>query len=194
MGGAAVEGTDTLCLGHTEGGAKQGAIVIVLQIGIPAFPVQLFAYVIAGIEFPAVFQRGDGKLLDVVHRQVEVFPVMSVVGMTVILHLESLIVRTTGVVHHHDKRTVQLAAHRLLVERLRGVFLRLCQLLAVLVLKGISELLHGFSYGQAEHLVYLCQRLRLGLLDIRRFLAVSHHLTQLQTVLTQLRLDDGSHP
>ena len=118
---------------------------------------------------------------------------MSVVGMTVIFYLEGLIIRTTGVVHHHDKRTVQRTAHRLLVERLRGVFPRLRQLFAVFVLEGIGELLHGFSQRQTEHPVNLGKSLRLCLLDIGSLLTVCYHLTQLQAILTELRLDDSRH-
>ena len=188
-----VEGTDALGLGHTESGIKERCIVVVFQISETTFAVELLAHIITAIELAPVFQRRNSQLLDIIHRQVQVFPVMTVVGMTIILHLVGLVVRTARVVHHHDKRTVQLPTDSLFIERFRGVTLRLCQLFAVLILEGISELLHRLAQGETQHLVNLSQRFSLSLLNISSFLTLSHHLTQLETILTELRFDDSRH-
>ena len=58
----------------------------------------------------------DSHLLDVVHGQVHVFPVMTIVGVTVQLYLVGLIVLAARVVHHHDEGAVELLTYHLFIE------------------------------------------------------------------------------
>ena len=186
MRGATVKGGNTLSLIHIKGGTKQRGIVEVLRVSIATLAVQLLAYIITAIELTAILQRGNSQLLYLLHRQVQVFPVMSVVSMAVILHLIGLVVVATRVIHHHDKCAVQFVAHHFLIERLRCILLGRSQCLAVLVAESIGELLDGLTQCDDQHVVHLAQHLRLTLLNILGLLSFSHHLTQLQTKLTQL--------
>ena len=107
--------------------------------------------------------------------------------MTVVLHLVGLEILTTRVVHHHDESAVDGSAHHFLIERQRGVLLRLAERTAVLILEGIGERLRGCTQRQFEHAVDLCQHVGLGLGDIGRLLLLGHHIAQLEAELAQLR-------
>ena len=113
--------------------------------------------------------------------------------MTVVFHLESLVIRSSRVVHHHDESAVQVATHRLGIELLRRVSARLAHLLAILVHVSISELLHGLAQRQAEHAIDGRQHLRLATGNGGRFLLVGHHLAQLQSEFAQLRTHHTLH-
>ena len=188
MSGTTVEGRDALGLVHIKGGTKKGGIVVVLQIAIATLAVELLADIIAGIELATVFQSIDGQLFDVLHRKIQVFPVVTVVGMAIIFHLKGLVVFATGVVHYHYEGAIQRTAYRFLIERLRRVFLHGGDGLAVFILEGIAEFLNRLAQGDHQHMIYLAEHLSLTLLDVFGLLAVGHHTAQFQALLTQLRL------
>ena len=131
------------------------------------------------------FQRTDSHLFDVVHGQVDVFPVMAVVGVAVVFHLIGLVIVAARVVHHHDEAAVQFLAYHFLVERLRRELTGLADSLSLLVAEGIGKGLHGFANGELQHVVDLSQHARLGFLQRCAFLAFLHHLAQLKPELTQ---------
>ena len=110
--------------------------------------------------------------------------------MTIVLHLISLVIRTTRIVHRHDESTSDRTSHNFLGKLKRGVLLSWCKGFALLVLKGISEGLNRFSDGQTEDAIDLRQHLGLSLVDISSRLLRSHHITQLESELTQLRRDN----
>ena len=107
--------------------------------------------------------------------------------MAVELHLIGLVVRASWVVHHHDESAVELVAHHLLEEFLRGICLGFSHSLSILVAMGVGELRGRFADGEGEHAIYRCEHLGLGLLDVSSFLAFSHHLAQYQSVFPQSR-------
>ena len=110
---------------------------------------------------------------------------MSVVGMTVVFHLIGLIVRTARIVHRHDESAIERTTNYRLIERLGGIFLSRALGLAILILKGIGELLYWRTNGECEHTVDLPQHLGLGFLNILGTLALCHHIAQLESELTQ---------
>ena len=112
---------------------------------------------------------------------------MSVVGVSVILHFVSLVIRPARVVHHHDKRTVERSAHRSLIERLRCVGLCGTHGLAVFVAEGIGELPDRITQCQRKNVIDRAEHLGLAFLNVGRLLIVSDHTTQLQSKLAQLR-------
>ena len=116
MRGAAVVGEDALCLVHRELGVEEHGIVVVVKVCISACAVELLAHVVTAIEFTSVFQRSHGKLLDVVHGQVEINPVGSVLHVAVVFHFVGLVVVAARVVHHHDECAVEFFAHHFLIE------------------------------------------------------------------------------
>ena len=187
MCGTTVEGAYSFCLVHTEGGAHQRSVVKVFGVAVSALAVEHLTHVIRAIQLTSVLKRSYSQLLNVVHRQIEVFPVVSVVGMAVELHLIGLVVRTSWVVHHHDESAVELVAHHLLEEFLRGICLGFSHSLSILVAMGVGELRGRFADGEGEHAIYRCEHLGLSLLDVSSFLAFSHHLAQYQSVLPQSR-------
>ena len=190
MCGAAVESGDALGLVHSEGSTEKGGIVEIVGIGIATLTVQELTHIIAAVKFATVFERGDGHLLDVLHRQVDVFPVVTIVGVTVVFHLVCLIIRPAGIVHRHDKSAVDGSAHHRLAEGLRRIGLGRSDCLAVLVLKNIGELLRRFADGHDEHLIDLAEHADLGLVDGGLLTILLGHIPQLQTIFAQFRGDE----
>ena len=78
---------------------------------------------------------------------------MSVVGMTVIFHLVRLVIRSAGIVHHHNKGVVKLFTHHFAEEGLRCIVLGLGYSLPVFIAEGISKLCNGFTEGKCKHAV-----------------------------------------
>ena len=193
MSGATVESHDALGLVHGERRAEERTVVVVVEVEIAPLAVELLGHVVGGVEFAAILDGGNGHLLDVVHRKIDVFPVVAVVGMAVVFHLIGLVVRTARVVHRHDERAVDRTAHRGLVELQRGVFPRCANGLALLVGKGEGELLHGLAEGDGEDVVDGAEHLYLALLQGCRFLAVGTHLAQFEAKLPQLRCHNPCH-
>ena len=191
MRGAAVEGADALGLAHGECGLEERGIVEVLGVGIAALAVEHLSHVVRAVELVPRLQRADGQLLDVVHGQVHILPVLSVLRMAVQLHLVCLIVVASWVVHHHDEGAVELlAVHHLLIERHGCELARLAHLLALGIAEGIGEMLGRCADDELQHVVDLAEHACLGLLQCGRLLAFLHHLAQLQSVFAQLRGDE----
>ena len=115
---------------------------------------------------------------------------MAVVGVTVVFHLVSLIIWTAGIIHRHNESAIDRAAHHLLAEGLRCIGLGWSDSLAVLVLKGIGELLRRFADSHHEHLVDLAEHTRLGLVDGSLLTILLGHIPQLQTIFAQFRRDE----
>ena len=90
---------------------------------------------------------------------------MSVVGVTVEVHLVSLVVLAARVVHHHDECAVQrLLACEQLEELLRSIFLGF-ETLSVLVLESVCELCYRLTECELQHVVYSAEHLCLLCLD-----------------------------
>ena len=193
MGRTTVEGGYALSLVHGERSVEQRSVVKVVEVGIAALAIKLLSDVIGGVHLATILEGCNGKGLDVLHREVEILPVVPVVGVAVVLHLVGLVVVVTGVVHHHDESAVQGATDGLLIELTRGVFAGCGHSLALLVAEGVGELLDGLAKGNDQHMVYLAEHLGLALLDILLFLSVSQHLAQFEPLLTELGLDDAGH-
>ena len=140
-----------------------------------------------------ILQGSDGELRNLLHRQVQVLPVMTIVGVAVVLYLVCLVIRTAWVVHHHQEGTVEVLANSLLIETLRSIFLSLAYLLAILVAECIGKLLHRLTQSKAEHVINLGKHLCLTSLDSSRFLALGYHLAELETILAELAADETAH-
>ena len=140
-----------------------------------------------------VLQRGNGELGNLLHRQVEILPVVAIVSVAVVLHLVGLVVWTTWVVHHHQEGAVQVLAHCLLIETLRSIFLSLANLLAILVAESIGKFLYRFAESKTQHVINLTEHLVLASLDSCRLLTLSHHLAKFQSIFTQLAADEAAH-
>ena len=193
MCGAAVESGDAVGLVHGERRAEECGIVVVVNVQITPLAVELLAYIIAGVHLRRVFQRGDGHSGNLLHRQVDVFPVVSVIRVAVIFNFVSLVVRAARVVHSHDESPVDRTAHGLLVEFLRRIGLCRACLFPVLVLEGIRETLHRLAQRECQDMVDAGKHLRLACLDGCLRLLSGHHPAQLQSVFPQLRRYDFRH-
>ena len=140
-----------------------------------------------------ILQGSDGELRNLLHRQVQVLPVMTIVGMTVVFYLVCLVIRTAWVVHHHDEGAVEILTNRLLIETLRSILLSLTNLLAILITESISEFLYRLAQSKAEHAINLSQHFGLTSLNSSSFLSLSYHLAEFQTILTELAADKAAH-
>ena len=130
------------------------------------------------------FQSIDGHLLYIIHWQIDVFPVVSVIRVAVILHFVGLVVLTTRVIHYHDKSTVERFAYHLFIKRLWGIFFRLAYSLSFVILKSIGKLLWRYADGILKHVIDLAEHTCLSLLNGRSLLVFLYHIAQLQTILT----------
>ena len=140
-----------------------------------------------------VLQRGDGELGNLLHRQVQILPVMTIVSVAVVLYLVCLVVRTAWVVHHHQEGTVEILAYGFLIETLRSILLSLAYLLTVLVAESIGKFLYRFAESKTQHVINLTEHLVLASLDSCRFLALSHHFAEFQTILAELAAYETAH-
>ena len=181
---------DALSLCHRECGVEERTVVIVLCIEIAQLAVELLAYVVRRIHLLAVLERSDGEVGDVLHREVEVLPVLSVVDVTVILHLVCLVIRTARVVHHHDECAFEWTANGVVVELLRCELARFADRLAFLVAELVCKFLHRLTHCHGEHAINGAEHLCLAVLDGLLLLSVSHHLAELQTILAELGRDE----
>ena len=78
---------------------------------------------------------------------------MSIVSMAVVINLVSLIIRSTRVVHHHNKRTIKRTTNRFLVEFLRCIGLHLTHLFTALILVGVVERLNWFAKRKRQDVI-----------------------------------------
>ena len=140
-----------------------------------------------------ILQRGDGELGYLLHRQVQILPVMTIVSVAVVLYLVCLVVRTAWIVHHHQEGTVQVLAYGFLIETLRSILLRLANLLAILVAESIGKFLYRFAESKTQHVINLTEHLVLASLDSCRLLTLSHHLAEFQTILAELAAYETAH-
>ena len=126
MGAAAVEALDALFLVHAERRAEETAVVVVVQVERTFLGIQELTHVATEVHHGAVFQAGNGHFFDVLDRQIDVQPIVSVVSVTVIINFIYLVERTRRVVHQHDVIGVQVfSAAYFLVETLGRVSLGL---------------------------------------------------------------------
>ena len=181
----AVECGDAVSLVHWECCREERTVVEVVDVAVSALAVEELAHVVRAVHLLAVLQRCDGEVGNLVHRQVEILPVVSVVCVAVEVHLVSLVVFAARVVHYHDECAVEsLLAGQFLEERLRSVFLGL-QRLAVLVFESECELCHRLAESEFQHVVDSAEHVGLLCLDSLLGFLLSHHLAQLQSVFAQ---------
>ena len=183
---ATVKGVDALGLVHTKGGREERSIVEVFGVEVSACAVELLTHIIRAIHLAAIFQRGNGQLCYLLHGQVQIFPVLTVVGVAVIFHLVGFVIGVAWVVHHHDEGALKLSAHSGIIKLLRGIGLGFAHHLAVFVAESIGKLFHGLAQRYRQHVVDGAQHLCLAVGNGCRLLAVGHHLTQFEAELAQL--------
>ena len=118
---------------------------------------------------------------------------MAVVGVAVIFHFVGLVVFPARVVHRHDEGAVDGSAHGLAVELQRGVGACGAYGIAVLVTEGVGERLEGLTQCEREHGVDGAEHLGLALVDGFIALFVGDHLTQFQSVFTELGGEKLAH-
>ena len=145
MSWTTIESCNTLCLVHWEGCSEKCCIVIVIQVKITTLAVELLTHIITGVHLRWVFQRSNSHLRNILHWKIHILPVMTIVGVAIILNLVGLIVRTTRVVHSHNKGTIKRTAHCLLVEFLWCIGLCLTNLLTILILESKGKGLHWLA-------------------------------------------------
>ena len=188
-----IECSDTVGLVHRECGREERCVVVVLSIRESTLTVKLLAYVVRRIHLLAVLERSDSQLCNLIHRQVEVLPVGSVVHVAVVLYLVCLVIRTTRVVHHHDECALNRVAHYLVVERLRCEAARLAYGTTVLVAELVCEFLHRLAICHREHTIDGREHLGLAVGNGLWLLAGSHHAMQLKSILAKLRREQRTH-
>ena len=94
VGAAAVEALDALFLVHAERRAEETAVVVVVQVERTFLGIQELTHVATEVHHGAVFQAGNGHFFDVLDRQIDVQPIVSVVSVTVIINFIYLVERT----------------------------------------------------------------------------------------------------
>ena len=186
-GGAGVR-VDALLLVHAEGNAHQGLVVEVVQVREALVAEEELADVAGEVEGRVVLDGGDGHLLDLVHREVQVHPVLAVVDVAVVIDLIDLVVLVARVVHDHDVVVLEVRADVLLVEGLRSVRLRVHDI-ALGVGPGPGELGRGNAEAEREDAVDFLELGRLHRLQVRAL----GGLAQTEAVLPQLVRDLGAH-
>ena len=78
---------------------------------------------------------------------------MSIVSMAVVINLVSLIIRSTRVVHHHNKRTIKRTTNGLFIEFLRCISLHPAHLFTILILVGIAKRLNWFAKRKRQDVI-----------------------------------------
>ena len=142
---ATIEGLDALSLIHIEGIAEERSVIIVIKSSDTLRAIQLTADVAGVVHHRIVLERSDSHLLDLVHGEVDIRPVLPIVGVTVVLDLIDLVVRTRGVIHQHNELATEVSTDEALIEGLRRIGLGRDRL-AVLILQCVRE----GSRGHAE--------------------------------------------
>ena len=153
-------GVDALLLVHPEGDAHQGFVVVVVQVGEAFLPQEELVHVAGEVKGGVVLDGGDGHLLDFVNREVQVDPVLAVIDVTVVVDLIDLVVLAARVVHDHDVVVLEVLTDVLVIEGLRGVFLR-GDHVALGVGPGPGELLRRFAEAEDEDAVDFLELLHL---------------------------------
>ena len=175
MAATTIETLHTLLLVHTESCIEQTSIIIVFQVKQSA-TIKELAYITTEIKHGAVLQAGNGHLLDILDRKIEIQPVMSVVSMTVEFNFIYFVERTGRIVHQHHIVLIQiLATTHVLIEALRSVGFRSLGIFAVF-LRSPGKRLHRFAISQYEHAVDSLHLLHLFLLQIFLALSLSRHV------------------
>ena len=123
MGGATVEALDTLRLGHIEGIAEERSVVVVIQSSDPLGAIKFTTDVTGVIHHRIISERGYRHLLDFLHGEVYIGPVLAVIGMAVEVNLIDLVVGAGGIVHEHYELIAHIRADEPLIEALWGVSL-----------------------------------------------------------------------
>ena len=77
------EGADAVGLRHGEGRVEEIAVVEVVERQDARLAIVELAHIAGVVHARAVLDRGDGHLLDFVHRQIDVRPVVAVVGVAI---------------------------------------------------------------------------------------------------------------
>ena len=78
---------------------------------------------------------------------------MSIVSMAVVINLISLIIRSTRVIHHHNKRTIKRTTNSLFIEFLRCISLHLAHWFTILILVGIAKRLNWFAKRKRQDVI-----------------------------------------
>ena len=94
VGRATIKSLDTLSFVHCEGITEERSIVVVIKCCDPLRAVKLTTYIAGVIHHRIVLERCDSHLLDLIHGEVDVRPVLTIVSVTVIFDLIDLVVRT----------------------------------------------------------------------------------------------------
>jgi len=103
VGGATVEALDTLRLGHIKGIAEERSVVVVIQSCDPLGAIKLTTDVTGVIHHRIISERSYRHLLDFLHGEVYIGPVLAVIGMAVEVDLIDLVEGARGVIHQHDE-------------------------------------------------------------------------------------------
>ena len=138
VGGATVKGLDALSLVHCERITEKRSIVVVVECCDPLRAVKFTTHIARVIHHRIVLERCDSHLLDLIHGEVDVRPVLTIVSVAVIFDLIDLVVRTRRIIHQHHKLPTEVSTYKALVEGLRCI--GLCRDgLALLITKRIRE-------------------------------------------------------
>ena len=161
-------GADALLLVHAEGDAHQGVVVEVREVGDARLAVEELADVAGEVQGGVVLDGGDGHLLDVLDREVEVEPVLAVIDVAVVLDLVGFVEFAGGVVHDHDIAALEVLADVFVVEGLGSIGLR-ADGFPFLVVTGPLELLRRHAEAEGEDVVDLGEIVRLHLHQLRQY-------------------------
>ena len=185
------EGADAVGLRHGEGRVEEIAVVKVVEREDARLAIVELAHVARVVHAGAVLDRGDGHLLDLVHRQIDVRPVVAVVGVAIEIDGVGFVIGARGVVHEHDVAR-EVATHEAIVERARGVALG-AHGLAVLVAQRPGEFCRGRAEAGGEDAVDGRELARLALLELRVALTGSVGLAQFEPVFAELEGEHTGH-
>jgi len=155
-------GLDALSLIHVEGIAEERSVIIVIKSSDTLRAIQLTADVAGVVHHRIVLERSDSHLLDLIHGKVDVGPVLPIIGVTVVLDLIDLVVRTRGVIHQHDELTTEVSTDEALIEGLRRIGLGRDHL-AVLILERVRKGSRGHAEVETQKAVDLLQTIFLTL-------------------------------
>ena len=159
---ATIEGLDALSLIHVEGIAEERSVIVVIKSSDTLRAIQLTADVAGVVHHRIVLERSDSHLLDLIHGKVHIRPVLPIIGVTVVLDLIDLVVRTRGIIHQHDELATKVSTDEALIEGLRRIGLGRDRL-AVLILQRIGEGSGRDAEVEAQQAVDLLQTVLLAL-------------------------------
>ena len=140
-----------------------------------------------------VAQRSNGHRGYFVHRQVKILPVMTVVSMPVILYFIGFMIRTSRVVHDHDKRSVKRSTHSSLIKLSGRIGTGRACGLTVLVAKSISKCFYRLTHCHYQHIIDGSKHFCLALYNGIGFLSCRNHTAKLQSKLAQLGRDKARY-